>query len=176
MTTLEEGQPMTTLEEGQPMTTLEEGQPMTTLEEGQHDQIKNERIRKLLKIKVTQLVTEYQLEDLCPTCHIQQHLVQCLLNNSSALESMITCLEESNKLLVARVIEQRHEIRSHRDEMKIANDVVRAPRGVPLLVGNSLVRDIDMVRTAGGGRRRVNGRFQHRCGQRHERGNGQRVD
>ena len=63
---------------------------------------------------------------------------------------MITCLEELNKQLVARVIEQRHELRSHRDEMKIANDVVRAPRGVPLLVGNSLVRDIDMVRTAGG--------------------------
>ena len=44
---------------------------MTTLEEGQHDQIKNERIRILLKIKVTQLVTEYQLEDLSGYGHVR---------------------------------------------------------------------------------------------------------
>ena len=68
---------------------------------------------------------------------------------------MIIRLEVSNKQLVARVIEQREEMRSLRDGMKIANaytydDVMRAPRIVTLLVGNSLVRDIDMVQTAGG--------------------------
>ena len=65
-------------------------------------------------------------------------------------------LEQTNQQLVTLVVEQRQEMRNLRDEMKKANarsyaDVVRAePRGVTLLVGNSLVRDVDVVRTAGG--------------------------
>ena len=60
--------------------------------------------------------------------------------------------------LVALVGEQRKEMSELRDGIKSANacsyvDVVRAPRaplGVTLLVGNSLVRDIDVMRTADG--------------------------
>ena len=86
-----------------------------------------------------------------PTCRTLQQL----LDRSSVLESMLVRLEESNRQLVALVGEQRKEMSELRDGMKSANacsyaDVVRAPRGVTLLVGNSLVRDIDRMRTADG--------------------------
>ena len=89
----------------------------------------------------------------CPTCRTLPVLVQQLLDRSSVLESMLVRLEESNRQLVALVGEQRKEMSELRDGMKSANacsyaDVVRAPRGVTLLVGNSLVRDIDVMLTA----------------------------
>ena len=88
-------------------------------------------------------------------------LVQQILDRSSVLESMLVRLEDANRQLVALVGEQRKEMSELRDGMKSANactyaDVVRAPlaprapRGVTLLVGNSLVRDIDVMRTADG--------------------------
>ena len=97
----------------------------------------------------------------CPTCRTLPVLVQQLLDRSSVLESMLVRLEDSNRQLVALVGEQRKEMSELRDGMKSANactyaDVVRAPlaprapRGVTLLVGNSLVRDIDVMRTADG--------------------------
>ena len=91
----------------------------------------------------------------CPTCRTLPVLVQQLLDRSSVLESMLVRLEESNRQLVVLVGEQRKEMSELRDGMKSANacsyaDVVRAPRGVTLLVGNSLVRDIDLMRTADG--------------------------
>ena len=90
-----------------------------------------------------------------PTCRTLPVLVQQLLDRSSALESMLVRLEESNRRLVALVGEQRKEMSELRDGIKSANacsyaDVVRAPRGVTLLVGNSLVRDIDVMLTADG--------------------------
>ena len=97
----------------------------------------------------------------CPTCRTLPVLVQQILDRSSVLESMLVRLEDSNRQLVALVGEQRKEMSELRDGMKSANactyaDVVRAPlaprapRGVTLLVGNSLVRDIDVMRTADG--------------------------
>ena len=91
----------------------------------------------------------------CPTCRTLPVLVQQLLDRSSVLESLLVRLDESNRQLVALVGEQRKEMSELLDGMKSANacfyaDVVRAPRGVTLLVGNSLVRDIDVMRTADG--------------------------
>ena len=91
----------------------------------------------------------------CPTCRTLPVMVQQLLDRSSVLESMLVRLEESNRQLVALVGEQRKEMSELRDGMKSANacsyaDVVHAPRGVTLLVGNSLVRDIDVMFTADG--------------------------
>ena len=90
----------------------------------------------------------------CPTCRTLPVLVQQLLDQSSVLESMLVRLDLfANRQFVALVGEQRKEMSELRDGMKSANacsyaDVVRAPRGVTLLVGNSLVRDIDVMRTA----------------------------
>ena len=88
----------------------------------------------------------------CPTCRTLPVLVQQLLDRSSVLESMFIRLEESNRQLVALVGEQRKEMSELRDGMKSANacsyaDVVRAPRAPR---GDSLVRDIDVMRTAAG--------------------------
>ena len=85
----------------------------------------------------------------CPTCRTLPVLVQQLLDRSSVLESMLVRLEESNRQLVALVGERLHP--ELRDGMKSANAcsyAVRASRGVTLLVGNSLVHDIDVMRTA----------------------------
>ena len=95
----------------------------------------------------------------CPTRRTLPVPVQQLLDRSSVLQSMLVRLEESNRHLVALVGEQRKEMSELRDGMKSANacsyvDVVRAPRapraprGITLLVGISLVRDIDVMRTA----------------------------
>ena len=89
----------------------------------------------------------------CSTCRTLPVLVQQRLDRSSVLESMLVRLDESNRQLVALVGEQRKEMSELRGGMKSANacsyaDVVRAPRGVTLLV--SLVRDIDVMLTADG--------------------------
>ena len=74
---------------------------------------------------------------------------------------MLKVAEPRQQCLRSAVGEQRKEMSELHDGMKSANacsytDVVcaplapRAPRGITQLVGNSLVRDIDVMRTADG--------------------------
>ena len=90
----------------------------------------------------------------CPTCRTLPVLVQRLLDRSSRAggdDGSPRGIEQATHCPRRRAT-TGYERTSRRDVVSehVHDDVVRASRGVTLLVGNSLVRDIDVMRTAEG--------------------------